>query len=134
LENCDYEYGNEGIREKACPRWLKCSRETIRLLAVSDGFLPVTPDGPVGWSNKGFINIEVIVITGIPDDFVELDIEIDLDDDDQDVLIRIVSTLTSYDNCCMNYSMEVIGKDKLCSSDRAQFYLLPYLPTPLMNF
>jgi hypothetical protein len=64
--------------------------------------------------------------------FVELDIEMDPDDDYQDVLIRMVSTLASYDNCCMKYYMEIIGKGKLCSSDMPQLYLLPYLPTSLI--
>jgi hypothetical protein len=132
LEDCDYEYRSKGIGEKTGLRWLKCSRETIRLLAVSDRFLPVTRHGPVGWSNKGFINIHFIVITGVCNNFIELDIEIDPGDDYQDVLIRMVSTLASYDNCCMNYYMDIIGKGKLCNSDMPQFYLLPYLPTPLI--
>jgi hypothetical protein len=59
-------------------------------------------------------------------------VELDPDDDYQDVLIRIFSTLTNFHNCCMNCVNTFVGKGKLCSSDMAQSYFFPYLPTPLI--
>jgi hypothetical protein len=66
LEDCEYGYGKKGISEKTCLRWLKCSRDTIRLIAVPDTFLPVTRHGPVGWSLSGIFVMHFIVVTGIP--------------------------------------------------------------------
>jgi hypothetical protein len=74
MEDCDLGYTQKGIGKKSCLRWLKCSRNTIRLFAVSDKFLLVTRHGPAGWSNKDFINIHIIAITGMPNEFVETDI------------------------------------------------------------
>jgi hypothetical protein len=120
LENCHLGYTHKGIDEKNCVRWLKWSRNTIRLLVVSDEFLPVTRHGPVSWSNKGFIKIHIIAITGEGNEFVEIDMELNLDDDHQDLFIRIVSTLTNFDKCCMNYFNTFVGNKKLCSSGMPQ--------------
>jgi hypothetical protein len=94
LENCDLGYAHKGIDEKNSLRWLKRSRNTIRLLAVSAGFLPVTRRDPAGSSNRGFIDIHSIVITSVVNEFVEIDVELDPDDDYQDIFIRIFPTLT----------------------------------------
>jgi hypothetical protein len=138
LEDCESGSGKKCINENACLRWLKCSRETIRFLAVSDAFLPVTRQGSVGWSNKGIFMIHFMTITDVPNEFVELDIKIDPDDDDdddddyQDVLIRVISTITSYDNCMRESISEIIKKDRVCSGDLPQLHLLLYLPSPLI--
>jgi hypothetical protein len=132
LEDCEYGYGKKGISEKVCLRWLKCSRETIRFLAIPDAFLPVTRHGVVGWSMSGIFSIHFIVVTGIPGEFIELDVEVDPDDDYQDTLVRLISTLSSYDNCCQDFMMDIIKKGKVCSADMPQLYLLPYTPSPLI--
>jgi hypothetical protein len=84
------------------------------------------------WNNSGFIDIHFIIITDVINEFVELDIEIYPDNDYQDVLIRIISTMASYDNYCMNYFMENIKNGKTCSAAMPQLYLLLYLPKPLI--
>jgi hypothetical protein len=132
LEDCESGYGKKGISEKVCLRWLKCSRETIRFLAIPDTFMPVTRHGPVGWSDRGIITIRLIVVTGIPGEFVELNMEVDPDDDYQDTLVRLISTLSSYENCCQDLMMNIINKGKVCSADMPQLYLLPYTPPPLI--
>jgi len=132
LEDCELGYGKKGISEKGCLHWLKCSRETIRFLAVPDTFLPVTRHGPVGWSMSGVFSVHFVVVTGIPNEFVELDVEIDPDDDYQDVLIRLMSTLCGYDNCCQDLMMSILKKGRVFSGDMPELYLLPYLPSPFM--
>jgi hypothetical protein len=119
LEHCDLGYIHKGIDEKNCVRWLRWSWNTIRLLAVSAGFLPVTRHSPVSWSNRGFRNIHIIAITGDGNEFVEMDVELD-SDDYQDVFIRIFSTLPNFDNCDMNYCNAFVAKGESCSSDMSQ--------------
>jgi hypothetical protein len=105
------------------------------LLAASDGFLPVTEHGPVGWNNKRVINIHIIAIIAIiggVNEFIEADVELNLDDDYHDVLIRIFSRLTNFHNCCMNYFNTFVEKGKLSCLDMPQLYFLPYLRKPLI--
>jgi hypothetical protein len=59
-------------------------------------------------------------------------VEIDPDDDYQDIFIRLISTLASYDNCCQDLMIDIIKKGKVCSADMPQLYLLPYTPSPLI--
>jgi hypothetical protein len=79
--------------------------------------LPVTRHDPGCWSNRGFINIHIIAITGDGNEFVEMDMELDPGDDYQDIFIRIFPTLTNFDNCCMNYCNTFVEKGKSRSSD-----------------